>query len=149
MITDIARRGGRRVKRAAVLVVLTTGLIAASALPSWADWSDATTAGTTVVTETVGSPTNLTSRTSCRGQTATVNLNWRAGTGKRVSGHLVRVHFGGGAYQNQATLGATATSWTGTTDVFYLNNYSLTFTVWTLTEYGWTAESAHTARILC
>ena len=149
MTIDIARTAGRRLKRVAVLVLLTSALIAASALPSWAGWSDSTTAGTAVTTATVGPPTSLTASTSCRGRTATVTLNWKASTATRVSGYRIRVSFGGGAYQDQATLGATATSWSGNTDVFYIENYPISFTVWTLTEYGWTAESAPTARIVC
>jgi hypothetical protein len=66
-----------------------------------------------------------------------------------VSGYRIRVHFGGGAYQDQTTLAPSVTTWNGSTDVYYVNNYTMTFTVWTLTDYGWTAESAHTARILC
>ena len=149
MIADMARSAARRTKRAALLLLLTAGLIAASALPSTAGWSDAATVSTSVSTATVGPPTDLTSRTTCRGQTATVNLTWKAGTAPRVAGHLIRVSFGGGAYQDQATVGPTATSWTGSTDVFYVTNYTITFTVWTLTEYGWTAESVPTARIVC
>ncbi|MCW2684306.1 MAG: hypothetical protein JWP33_2219 [Blastococcus sp.] len=149
MIVDIARAGVQRIQRVAVLVLLTTGLIAASALPSWAGWSEAATVGTTVATATVAPPTSLTSRTTCTTTVATVNLTWKASTAKRVSGYLIRVSFGGGAYQDQATLGPTATSWTGNTDRFYVTNYPITFTVFTLTQYGWTAESAPTARIVC
>jgi hypothetical protein len=137
------------VRRAAVLVLLAAGLLVGSSLPSWATYSDSAAVTTTVATATVAPPTNLTSRTKCTGGDATVTLNWNASTSTRVSGYRVRVHFGGGAYQDQTTLAATATTWQGTTPDFYVNNYTMTFTVWTLTNYGWTAESAHTARILC
>ena len=144
-----ARRTSTPVRRAAVLVLLVAGLLVGSSLPSWATYSDSAAVTTTVATATVAPPTNLTSRTKCTGGDATVTLNWNASTSSRVSGYRVRVHFGGGAYQDQTTLAATATTWQGTTPVFYVNNYTMTFTVWTLTNYGWTAESAHTARILC
>ena len=137
------------VRRAAVLVLLVAGLLVGSSLPSWATYSDSAAVTTTVATATVAPPTNLTSRTKCTGGDATVTLNWNASTSTRVSGYRVRVHFGGGAYQDQTTLAATATTWQGTTPDFYVNNYTMTFTVWTLTNYGWTAESAPTARILC
>ncbi|MCW2578467.1 MAG: hypothetical protein JWR82_68 [Blastococcus sp.] len=149
MIVDIARAGAQRLQRAAVLVLLTAGLIAASALPSWAGWSEAATVATSVTTATVGPPSNLTSRTTCTTTVATVNLAWKASTAKGVSGYLIRVSFGGGAYQDQATVASTATSWSGNTDRFYVTNYTITFTVWTLTQYGWTAESVPTARIVC
>jgi hypothetical protein len=144
-----ARRTSTPVRRVAVLALLVAALVLGSSLPSWASFSDAAAVNTTVETATVVPPTNLTSRTKCVGSDATVTLNWSASTSTRVSGYRIRVHFGGGAYQDQTTLAATATTWSGTTPVFYVNNYTMTFTVWTLTQYGWTAESAHTARILC
>jgi hypothetical protein len=137
------------VRRAAVLVLLVAGLLVGSSLPSWATYSDSAAVTTTVATATVAPPTNLTSRTKCTGGDATVTLNWNASTSTRVSGYRVRVHFGGGAYQDQTTLAATATTWQGTTPDFYVNNYTMTVTVWTLTNYGWSAESAPTPRILC
>jgi hypothetical protein len=137
------------VRRAAVLVLLVACLLVGSSLPSWATYSDSAAVTTTVATATVAPPTNLTSRTKCTGGDATVTLNWNASTSTRVSGYRVRVHFGGGAYQDQTTLAATATTWQGTTPDFYVNNYTVTVTVWTLTDYGWSAESAPTPRILC
>jgi hypothetical protein len=137
------------VRRAAVLVLLVAGLLVGSSLPSWATYSDSAAVTTTVATAPVAPPTNLTSRTKCTGGDATVTLNWNASTSTRVSGYRVRVHFGGGAYQDQTTLAATATTWQGTTPDFYVNNYTMTVTVWTLTDYGWSAESAPTPRILC
>ena len=41
------------------------------------------------------------------------------------------------------------TSWTGNTSTTFVNGYVMTFTVGTVTPYGWTAESAHTAQVLC
>ena len=145
----IARRLSTWLRRAVVLVLLVAGLVVGLSLPSWATFSDSATVSTTVATTTVGPPTNLTSRTKCVGNDATVTLTWNASTAPRVSGYRIRVHFGGGAYQDQTTVAATATTWTGTTPVIYVNNYTMTFTVWTLTQYGWTAESAPTARIVC
>jgi hypothetical protein len=142
-------RSSTTVRRAAILVLLIAGLVLGSSLPSWAAFSDSTAASTTVATATIVPPTNLTARTKCAGGDATVTLNWSASTSARVSGYRIRVHFGGGAYQDQTTVAATATTWQGTTPAIYVNSYTMTFTVWTLTSYGWTAESAHTARIVC
>ncbi len=136
-------------RRAAILVLLIAGLVLGSSLPSWADFSTSATASTTVATATTVPPTNLTARTRCSGGDATVTLTWSASTSTRVSGYRIRVHFGGGAYQDQTTVAPTATTWQGTTPTIYVNGYTMTFTVWTLTQYGWTAESAHTARIVC
>jgi hypothetical protein len=137
------------IRRAAVLVLLVAGLVLGSSLPSWATFTDTAAVSTTVATGTVAPPTGLTARTTCTTDTATVNLTWKASTSARVSGYRIRVHFGGGAYQDQTTVGATATTWQGTTNKSYTTTYTMTFTVWTVTDYGWSAESAHTARIVC
>jgi len=133
-----ADRTRTSMRRAAVLLLLVAGLVVGSSLPSWAMFSDSSSV-----------QANLTARTRCTGSDAAVTLTWGASTAPRVSGYRIRVHFGGGAYQDQTTVAATATTWTGTTPLIYVNNYTLTFTVWTLTQYGWTKESAPTARIVC
>jgi hypothetical protein len=143
------RPGGTVIRRAAVLVLLVAGLVLGSSLPSWATFTDTAAVSTTVATGTVAPPTNLTSHTTCTATTATVSLAWNASTSARVSGYLIRVHFGGGAYQDQTTVGPTVTTWQGTTNKANVTNYTMTFTVWTVTDYGWSAESAHTARIVC
>jgi hypothetical protein len=137
------------IQRAVVLVLLVAGLVVGSCLPSWASFTDSTAVGTTISTATVAPPGNFSARTSCRGSNATVTLSWTLSPSARVSAYRVRAHFGGGAYQDQPTVGPTTNSWSGTTDVFYVNNYTMTFTVWTETAYGWSAETAHTPRIVC
>jgi hypothetical protein len=149
MNADHARPGATAIRRAAILVLLVAGLIIGSSLPSWATFADEATVGTTVETGTVAPPTNLTAGWTCAPTTATITLNWAPSTSARVSGYRLRVHFGGGAYQDQAPLGPGAVTWTGTTNRANVTNYTMTFTVWTLTAYGWSAESAHTQRIVC
>jgi len=144
----VTARAVPALRRAGVLVLLVACLVIGSSLPSGATFADSATVSTTVATASVGPPTSLTASTRCRGNTATVTLRWNASTASRVSGYLIRVHLGA-AYQDQQTVGPTATSWQGSTDTFYVDNYSMTFTVWTQTQYGWTAQSAHTPRILC
>jgi hypothetical protein len=137
------------IQRAAVLVLLVAGLVVGSCLPSWASFTDSSAVSTTVATDTVVAPTNLTARIRCTGNTASVTLTWNASTSARVTGYRILVHFGGGAYQDQPSVAAPTTTWSGSTDVFYVNNYEMSFTVWTLTDYGWTAESLPTPRVLC
>jgi hypothetical protein len=149
MNADRARPCATAIRRAAILVLLVAGLIVGSSLPSWATFTDEATVGTTVETGTVAPPTNLVGGQTCTAITATVTLNWTPSTSARVSGYRIRVHFGGGAYQDQTTLGPAAVPWTGTTNRTYVTNYTMTFTVWTLSDHGWSAESAHTARIVC
>ena len=44
----------------------------------------------------------------------------------------------------------TGTTWTGSTQTAFITGYAMTFTVWTQTPYGWTAESVrHSNRVFC
>jgi hypothetical protein len=134
-------------RRAAVLLLLTAGLVVGAALPSWASFTDAVAVPQmTVSTPTLAVPGVPTARATCSVTTATVTVNWNASTAPRVSGYKVRLWLGG-AWQDAATV--TGTTWTGNTSLTYVTGYVMTFTVWTQTPYGWTAESAHTAQVLC
>ena len=134
-------------RRALALLLLTAGLVLGVALPSWASFTESVALPqTTVSTATVEVPGIPTARATCSGSTATITVNWNASTAPRVTGYRVRLWLGN-AWQDVSTV--TGTSWTGTTSTAYLTNYVMTFTVWTQTPYGWTAESAHTAQVLC
>ena len=134
-------------RRAAVLLLLTAALILGAAFPSWASFTDGVALPqTTVSTATLEVPGDPTGRATCAGSTATVTVNWNASTAPRVSGYKVRLWLGN-AWQDAATV--TGTTWTGTTSTTYVTGYVMTFTVWTVTPYGWTAESTHSARVVC
>ena len=134
-------------RRAAVLLLLTVGLVVGAALPSWASLTDAVALPQmAVATPLVEAPGPLTARATCSGGTATITLNWNASAAPRVSGYRVRLWLGN-AWQDAATV--TGTSWTGTTQTGYTTTYVMTFTVWTLTPYGWTAESVHSPQVVC
>ena len=134
-------------RRTVVLLLLTAGLVLGAALPSWASFTDAVAVPqTTVSTANVAVPGTPTARATCSGGTATVTVNWNASTAPRVSGYRVRLYLNA-AWQDVTTV--TGTTWTGNTSTAYVNNYAMTFTVWTLTPYGWTAESTPSARVLC
>lgn len=143
-----ARSGAQPIRRAAVLVLLVAGLVVGPTLPSWATFDDRTAVSTTIATETVAPVTNLTASAKCTGSSATVTLKWTLSPTPRVSGYGIRVYLNN-AYQDQAVVSPTGTTWQGTTDRYYVDNYTMTFTVWTLTDYGWMKETARTPRIVC
>ncbi len=135
------------VRRAAVLLLLTVGLVVGAALPSWASLSDAVPLPEmTVSTPVVEVQGPITARATCAGNTATVTVTWNASAAPRVSGYRVRLWLGN-AWQDTGTV--TGTSWSSTTQTGYITGYVMTFTVWTLTPYGWTAESAHSPQVFC
>jgi hypothetical protein len=134
-------------RRAAVLLLLTAGLVLGATLPSWASLTDSVVLPqATVSTATLAVPGVPTGRATCSGGTATVTVTWTASSAPRVSGYRVRLWLGN-AWQDVTTV--TGTTWTGSTSTTYVNGYVMTFTVWTQTPYGWTAESAHSAQVLC
>ncbi|TFV65426.1 UNVERIFIED_ORG: hypothetical protein E4P37_09970 [Bacillus sp. AZ43] len=137
-----------RIQGLLVVVLLAAGLVGASAMPSWASFVDQATVTTTVATPVVPAPGDLVARASCKGRTVTVSLDWTDSAAPRVSGYLVRLYLNN-AWQDQATVAPGAGKWGGSADSSYVTNYTMTFTVTTLTEYGWTAESPRTARIVC
>jgi hypothetical protein len=77
-----------------------------------------------------------------------VNLSWTASASRGVSGYVVSAHPYGGAGQPLAQTPAS-TTWAGARVSAYNLDYAATLTVTTLTSYGWTAQSAQTARLSC
>ena len=134
-------------RRVAVLLLLTTGLVLGAALPSWASYTAAVAVPQmTVSTPTVVVPGVPTAQATCTATTAAITLTWNASTAPRVSGYKVR-YWLNNSWQDVTTV--SGTSWTGNTQLGYVTGYTMTFTVWTMSPYGWTAESAHTAQVLC
>ncbi|SNR48924.1 hypothetical protein [Blastococcus mobilis] len=146
---SVRRRGTSGIRRVAVLILLTVAVVVGSSMPSWASFADTAAVSTTVATATVAPPTGVTARvTKCTGRFVNLTLDWTASTAARVSGYQVRVYLGE-AYQDQPSAGAATTTWQGSLDRYYVDTYTVTFTVRTLTEYGWTAESPRTAQVVC
>jgi len=93
-------------------------------------------------------PNTKTSTTVTKSTDLVVNLSWTASPSRGVSGYVVSAHPYGGPGQAMAQTPATLTS-TGSRVTAYNLDYAATLTVTTLTSYGWTAQSAQTARLSC
>jgi len=93
-------------------------------------------------------PNVTTATTVTKSTDLVVNLSWTASTSRGVSGYVVSAHPYGGPGQAMAQTPATLTS-TGSRVTAYNLDYAATLTVTTLTSYGWTAQSAQTARLSC
>jgi hypothetical protein len=103
------------------------------------------------VTTTAVDPANpnvTTSTTVTKTTDLIVNVWWTASGSRGVSGYAVAAHPYGGAGQVMAQTSATATS-TGARVSAYNLDYAATLSVTTLTSYGWTAQSAQTAKLSC
>ena len=75
-------------------------------------------------------------------------LTWTQSTSARVTGYRVNVYFSDGFVQTVTEL-ATATSWTQTIALYNVTAYSVRYSVTTLTDYGWSTESAQTGWFQC
>lgn len=103
------------------------------------------------VTNSVADPTDpnrTTSTTVTKSTDLVVNLSWTASASRGVSGYVVSAHPYGGPGQAMAQTPPTTTS-TGSRVSAYNLDYAATLSVTTLTSYGWTAQSAQTARLSC
>jgi uncharacterized protein (DUF58 family) len=141
-----------RLARRLVLVSLAVALSLVMSTPATAKF--AVTRGLpslVVATAVVQSPTNVKAElASCsNARWMSVTVSWQPSTSARVSGYLVK------AYRNDgqvATVGQTdgaATSANTTVDKLAAGSTSVTFTVTTLSDYGWTAESTQSAQMTC
>ena len=89
-----------------------------------------------------------TSTTVTKSTDLVVNMSWTASASRGVSGYVVSAHPYGGAGQAMAQTAATTTWASGRVSAYNLD-YAATLSVTTLTSYGWTAQSAQTARLAC
>ena len=140
------------IRRTVLLLALTIAAVLGAVGPSHpaeAAFSDkVTAAATTVGTATVAPPTNVVGSLTCTRSSATMAANWKLSTSARVDGYLVKVYFSDGFVQT-VEKAATDTSWTAPISLYNATNYSISYSVTTRTDYGWTTESTRTGWFRC
>ena len=136
------------IRRLVILVGALLTVTLGTSFPASASFSaSAAVPATTIATMVVAPPTSVSGQLACA-KTSTMSATWTLSTTPRISGYLVTVYFSDGDVQT-VQLGATATSWSATIDLYYVTAYSVQYSVTTQTDYGWTKESAHTATFGC
>jgi hypothetical protein len=137
--------------RGLVLVGLVVGLFAALGLtPANAAFSTAAPlTPMSVGTVTVTAPGSVTGSVACGRTTSTLGVSWSASTTPKVSGYVITAYFSDGYVQTMPTQAATATSWSGSVDTYYVTATTVHLTVTTQTSFGWTKESPATAELRC
>jgi hypothetical protein len=139
-----------RIRRGLLLLALTAAVVIAgstgAAFASFADTASKSLG--TISTATVNAPTNVVGQLTCDSPNATMQVTWTQSTSIRVSGYRVAVYFSDGFTQT-VSLAATASSWSAQTSLFNVTAYSVRYSVTTLTDYGWTRESAQTGSFKC
>ena len=139
-----------RIRRGLLLLALTAAVVLAgstgSALASFADTASISLGG--VSTTNVAAPGSVVGNVTCASPNATMQVTWQTSTSTRVSGYRISVYYSDGFVQT-ANVASTATSWSVSTSLFNVTAYSVRYSVTTLTDYGWTKESALTGSFQC
>ena len=138
--------------RRLVLVSVAAAVFLVVSTPAMANFgATRSLAPVTVSTATVQSPTDVNAvLASCsNGRWMSVRVSWSPSTSARISSYLVKAYRNDGQVSTVAQTSATTTSADTTVDKLSAGSTSATFTVTTLTDYGWTAESARSAQMTC
>ena len=151
-----------RIRRTALLLLLTAAVALSTSTAALADYADTSTLtrAASVTTLTVAPPTKVSlGKTRCEsnvdpvtGVTTTTmhaRLDWNATTTtKGVTGYLVLVYLSDGSRYPYAQTNAATTALTGDYDAS-IATQNIRVSVVTLTSYRWTAESEMTKAISC
>jgi hypothetical protein len=87
---------------------------------------------------------------TCSNGTLNLHLSWTKSTTARVSSYRIRMYTNVGINWALGTVSAGATSYDANVSVHVNNAPTMyQFTVTTLTDYGWTTESARTGALSC
>jgi hypothetical protein len=136
-------------RRTAVLIALTVGVVTGASVPAWATYSDSATVSTTIATTAVAAPSSMSITGRCQGWWYDFTISWPASTTARgVTGYRLNAYLNNGMTYLVGETDAATRTMSMTVDS---SNLSLQprITVTTLTNYGWTAESAKSAALTC
>lgn len=129
------------IRRVLMLLGLTVAVVLGAGIPASATYAETVILSTTIETLTVAPPTRVEALLqSCDPAEDTVLVEWQFSTSPGVSGYRVVVHLADGSSSTVAQVDATTKETLVTLDAATLQS-SPTFTVTTLTGYGWTATS--------
>lgn len=138
----------RRILTLAALVAAMLLGSGAAAQASFTDSATATASPMSISTATVAAPVAGPGSLTCGRSSATMGLTWTKSTSARVTGYRVTVYFSDG-YAQTVDKAATDTSWSQGITLYNVTAYAVRYTVSTVTDYGWTAESASTGWFQC
>jgi hypothetical protein len=138
----------RRILTLAALVTAVFLSSGAAAQASFADSVNVTASPMSISTATVAAPAAGPGSLTCGRSSATMGLTWTKSTSPRVSGYRVTVYFSDG-YAQTVDKAATDTSWSQAITLYNVTAYAVRYTVSTVTDFGWTAESTSTGWFQC
>jgi hypothetical protein len=138
-------------RRILVLVTLIAAVFVGSGAAAQASFSESvavTASPMRITTASVAAPVRGSGSLVCGTTAATMGLTWTKSTSPRVIGYRVNVQFSDG-YVQTVDKAATDTAWSQGILVYNVTAYAVRYSVTTLTDYGWTAESTKTSWFQC
>jgi hypothetical protein len=137
----------KALRRSALLLAIAVGtLVGLTANPAQAAFADkATMATLTIGTATIVPPGNVQVSARCGDWFSVAGISWNRSSSRDVTGYTVTAYRSNG----NATVLGTTNGTTSSTNALIANGATYSFTVTTVTSYGWTAESTRTGTIRC
>jgi hypothetical protein len=139
------------IRRIVVLVTLLAAVFVGSGAAAQASFAESVPVTATpmrITTASVAAPVAGSGSLVCGVTAATMGLTWTKSTSPRVTGYQVTVYFSDG-YVQTVNRAATDTAWSQGILIYNVTAYSVRYSVTTLTDYGWTAESLKTTWFQC
>ena len=137
-------------KRFLTVLGLAVSVVVGSSIPASATFSETTAVPTmSLATATVAAPGDVVGALACGGRSdSTMSVTWTHSSAARISGYRITVEFSDG-FLSTRDVAASATSWSATITTYNVTQYAIRYSVTTLTEYGWSTESAKTGWFRC
>ena len=137
-------------KRLLATLGLALTVVLGAGVPASAGFGDTAAVGTTLATQLVTAPGNVSGAVTCKEpQDSTFSLTWTRSSTPRVAAYRVTLHHSDGSTTSR-DLSATSSSFT--TDVpnhRLKQGNSFQASVTTLTDYGWFTQSPPTGSFTC
>jgi hypothetical protein len=134
-------------RRVLTVLALTLGVVVGSSIPASASFGDtAALSSMAVHTALIAAPTQVEAKLLCTTTPRTLKIEWWRSGSRGVTCYLITVHPTSGA-PYQILTGPTDETYVTADDALISANPS--FTITTLTSYGWTATSAKVGITQC
>ncbi len=136
-------------RRVAAVLGLAFGVVVGGSIPASAGFGDTVRVGTTLTTQLVAAPGDVSGAVVCTEPDSVFSLGWTRSSTPRVVAYRVTLHHSDGSIVSR-DVPASQSSWTTTVPNHRLKQgSSFRASVTTLTDYGWSTQSPLTGSFTC
>jgi len=136
-------------RRVAAVLGLAFAVVLGSSFPASAGFGDTVRIATTLSTQLVAAPGDVSGAVVCTEPDSVFSLSWRLSSTPRVAAYRVTLHHSDGSVTRR-DVAASQSSWTTTVPNHRLKQgNSFQASVTTLTDYGWSTQSPLTGSFTC